>query len=234
MKRFIPLLTALTLTLGGTIAQAQQNPVVVELFTSQGCSSCPPADAILHELTKRDDVIALAFHVDYWDYIGWKDIFGDPAHAKRQRAYASHGGRRTIYTPEMVVQGQSDIVGAKPMKLSEAISKHARQKSNVSLDVTRSANSLSINAVLSDAAEKAPMRVYLLRYTPMQSVEIKRGENRGKTFNYANIVEGFSQIGDWDGTAPLALETDLSGDKPAVIIIQSQAAGPILAAAIVK
>ena len=234
MKRFIPLIAAVTLTLGASFAQAQQNTVVVELFTSQGCSSCPPADAIMHELVKRDDVIALAFHVDYWDYIGWKDIFGDPAHAERQRAYAAHGGRRSIYTPEMVVQGQSDIVGAKPMKLSEAIAKHAREKPHVSLQVTRTDNSLSINAMLDDPAQKGPMRVYLLRYTAQQSVEIKRGENRGKTLQYSNIVEGLTEVASWDGATPLSLKTELSGEKPAVVIIQSQLAGPILAAAMVK
>ena len=87
-------------------AMAQQQPVVVELYTSQGCSSCPPADAMFAELKDRKDVIAIALHVDYWDYIGWKDEFGHPAHADRQRAYAAKAGRRSIYTPEMVVHGQ--------------------------------------------------------------------------------------------------------------------------------
>ena len=96
-------------------ATAQENPVVVELFTSQGCSSCPPADALMHDLAAREDVIPLALHVDYWDYIGWKDPFGNPAHADRQRAYAAAGNRRTIYTPEMVVGGVTDIVGTQPM-----------------------------------------------------------------------------------------------------------------------
>lgn len=91
---------------------AQRAMVVVELYTSQGCSSCPPADALLHDLAEREDVIALALHVDYWDYIGWKDEFAHPQHAQRQRAYAQKAKRRSIYTPEFIVQGQTDVVGA--------------------------------------------------------------------------------------------------------------------------
>ena len=92
-------------------AGRSQRPVVLELFTSQGCSSCPPADALLGELAKRDEVVTLAFHVDYWDYIGWKDPFGDPLHTARQRAYAAHLGQRTIYTPQLVVDGAGHVVG---------------------------------------------------------------------------------------------------------------------------
>ena len=91
-------------------AIAQDQPVVVELFTSQGCSSCPPADALLHELAARDDVVALAMHVDYWDYIGWKDVFGNPAHSARQRAYAKAGNRRMVYTPQMIVNGENRLL----------------------------------------------------------------------------------------------------------------------------
>ena len=102
-------------------AAAADRPVVVELYTSQGCSSCPPADAILAELADREDVIALAFHVDYWDYIGWKDIFADPANTLRQRNYARVAGARSVYTPQMIVDGQDHVVGTKPMKLAEHI-----------------------------------------------------------------------------------------------------------------
>jgi len=212
---------------------AQENPVVVELYTSQGCSSCPAADAILHELADRDDVIALALHVDYWDYIGWKDPFGNPAHAERQRAYAVAGHRRSIYTPEMIVHGQTDIVGAKAMKLAKAISEHAQQKPHVALDITRNGENLNISAQKLDAVN-GPMTVHMLRYTPRQVTEIKRGENAGKTIEYANIVEGWQVLGTWDGAEPLAMAAAAPGDKPAVVIIQAQNAGAILAAARLK
>lgn len=209
---------------------AQDSPVVVELYTSQGCSSCPPADALLYELADRDDVIALAMHVDYWDYIGWKDPFGNPAHAERQRAYAAAGNRRTIYTPEMVVQGQTDIVGSKPMKLAEAIAAHARTPRAVGLTLSRDGDVVQIDA-RNIAASTDDMTVHLLRYTPRQTTKIKRGENRGKTLDYANVVEGWTVLGSWDGRTPLSMTAQVVGDKPTVVIIQQDAAGPILAAA---
>ncbi|MFK7835456.1 MAG: DUF1223 domain-containing protein [Sulfitobacter sp.] len=223
---------ALTFAAFGAIApaMAQDNPVVVELYTSQGCSSCPPADKLLHELAEREDVIALALHVDYWDYIGWKDPFGNPAHAERQRAYAAAGNRRSIYTPEMVVNGSTDIVGAKPMKLAEAIADHARRPSKVALDLSRAGETLNISASVL-AQVDGPMTVHMLRYTPRQQTKIKRGENRGKTLDYANVVHDWTVLADWDGRAPLSMNTALAGDKPTVVIIQQDNAGPILAAA---
>ena len=229
MKHF--LIAALTTAISfASPLVAQDNPVVVELYTSQGCSSCPPADAILHELADRDDVIALALHVDYWDYIGWKDPYGSAAHAERQRAYARVGQRRTIYTPEMVVQGVTDIVGTKPMKLSEAIAKHAREAPKVDLDLTREGNKLVVAAkALVDV--KGPLTVHLLRYAPEHTTKIKRGENRGKTLVYSNVVEDWQVLGNWDGTAPLEISAEVVGELPSVVIIQGQDTGPILAAA---
>ncbi len=209
---------------------AQDNPVVVELYTSQGCSSCPPADLILHELADREDVIALALHVDYWDYIGWKDPFGNPVHAERQRAYARAGQRRTIYTPEMIVNGQTDIVGAKPMKLSEAIAANAQMAPKANVTLTRNGGNLEIAAeALTDLG--GPATVHMLRYTPRATTEIQRGENRGRTLEYANIVEDWTVLGEWDGQSPLEMTAAVTGDKPIVVIVQSAVAGPILAAA---
>ena len=209
---------------------AQNSPVVVELFTSQGCSSCPAADAMLHELAPREDVIALALHVDYWDYIGWKDPFADPGHAERQRAYAALAGRRSIYTPEMLVNGDTDIFGAKPMALSKAILDHGRKPATIDLAVSRDGDSLRINATaLKDG--QGPMTVYMLRYTPERTTEIKRGENAGKTLSYANVTEGWQVVGNWDGKAPLTMTAPIYGDKPVVVILQHQRIGPIIAAA---
>lgn len=232
MKHFLPALFVAALGFSGP-ALAQDNPVVVELFTSQGCSSCPPADAILHELADRDDVIALALHVDYWDYIGWKDPFGDPAHAERQRAYAAAGHRRTIYTPEMVVGGVQDIVGAKPMALSKAIADLARQPALTSLSLAREGDALRIAADRL-SSDVGPITVHLLRYTPRQTTQIKRGENRGKTLDYSNVVEAWTVLGTWDGAEPLNMDATVSGDKPTVVILQEASAGPIVAAARLK
>ena len=229
MKHFTLALCAAFISFVSPLS-AQQNPVVVELFTSQGCSSCPPADAMLLELSGRDDVIALALHVDYWDYIGWKDPFGDPAHSERQRDYAAAGERRSVYTPEMIVGGVTDIVGAKPMALSKAIAEHARKPAKVTLDLARDGDTLRIAA--KEVAEvDGVMSVHMLRYTPRQSTTIKRGENAGKTLDYANIVEGWTVLGEWDGAEPLNLSAPVEGDKPVVVIIQKDNTGPIVAAA---
>lgn len=212
---------------------AGDNPVVVELYTSQGCSSCPPADAILHELAKRDDVIPLAFHVDYWDYIGWKDEFADPKHSERQRAYAARGDRRSVYTPEMIVNGETDIVGAKPMELAKAIAEHAARTPLVDLALSRDGNVIAVQASALDA-NIGPMNIQMLRYTAEETTKIKRGENAGKTLRYTNVVEGLTVLGAWDGAAPLSMTFDASSEKPVVVIIQAQKSGPILAAGVLR
>ncbi|MFK7876464.1 MAG: DUF1223 domain-containing protein [Paracoccaceae bacterium] len=210
--------------------QAQSSPVVVELFTSQGCSSCPPADALLHELAKRDDVIALALHVDYWDYIGWKDQFADPAHSERQRAYAVTAGRRSIYTPQMIVNGQTSVVGARAMELSDAIAAHRAKESSVTLEIERVADTVSIRA-RSDARVPDGMVVHVLRYQTARDIQILRGENAGRQMTYANVVEDWRVWTEWTGQSPLVTSVDVDGDAPVVVIVQGADQGPILAAA---
>jgi hypothetical protein len=229
MRHLLPATLATLVALATPLA-AGDHPVVVELFTSQGCSSCPPADKLLHDLAAREDVIALALHVDYWDYIGWKDPFGSPAHAERQRGYAKAGGRRSVFTPEMVVMGQTDIVGARPMELGEAIAEHAEIAPTVELELARMGDSVSISArPLSGPAR--PATVHMLRYTPLRTTVIERGENKGETFDYANVVEDWQVIGKWDGAAPLELTAEAPGDRPVVVLVQAGGVGPILAAA---
>jgi len=214
-------------------ARTEQLPVVVELFTSQGCSSCPPADAILRELGTRDDVIAIALHVDYWDYIGWKDEFGDPAHADRQRAYAAHAGRRTIYTPQMVVNGQTDIGGAKPMLLSKAIEDYKDMPQRMTLDARRSGQTLHVQGTVPTGAV-VPMEIHVLHVTPVRSTHITRGENQGNTFEYTNIAHDWRVAASWDGQTPLDLEVAVPGSDPVVVLVQEAGAGPIVAAARLK
>lgn len=233
MTRVLNILTAAIfgLTVGaGLPAAAEQRPVVVELYTSQGCSSCPPADAILGELAGRDDVIAIALHVDYWDYIGWKDEFGHPAHAVRQRAYASKAGRRSIYTPEMVVNGQTDIVGAKPMALSKAIAEHKEKAARMTLDAVRDGKTLNISGTVPRSGA-IPMEIHVLEVTPVHTSKITRGENRGKTYEYSNIAHNWRVAGTWDGQSPLEMSVAIITDDPVVVLIQEAGAGPIVAAA---
>ena len=228
----LPVVTALTV-LAAPLRAEQDRPVVVELFTSQGCSSCPEADALLAELAPRDDIIALALHVDYWDYIGWEDPFGDPSHAERQRGYAAVAGRRSIYTPEMIVQGQTDIVGAKPMKLMDAVEHHAETAPSVALTLTREGDGVQIDAEAL-ATDIGPTHVHFLRYSPSEHTKVTRGENAGHMMAHANVVHGWTVLGHWDGTSPLTLQAEAPGDAPVVVLIQRQEAGgpgAILAAA---
>ena len=227
MKRILPLALAALTSL--TAPTSAQSPVVVELFTSQGCSSCPPADAMMHELATRDDVIALALHVDYWDYIGWKDEFADPAYAKRQRGYAVEGGRRSVYTPQMIINGETDIVGARPMELSKVIAEHAARPETVSLSVVRTGAQLAIAAEVIDAS--GPFVVHMVRYTPERTAKITRGENAGRKLSYANVTEGWTVLAEWDGATALEITADAPGDKPVVVLIQEGGHGAIHAAA---
>jgi hypothetical protein len=216
------------------IAVAESRPVVVELFTSQGCSSCPPADAFLHELSKRDDVIALALHVDYWDYIGWKDVFAQPAFTKRQKAYAKAGGRRSVYTPQLIIGGQDHVVGTHEENASALIQQHAAADHGVVLRAEKdSAGTVTVRAE-AQAGVSGPMVVYLVRYMPRKEVEITRGENAGKTIAYTNIVTDWSAIGEWDPATPLMLQSPAQGDTPGVVLLQQKGIGAIMAAAHIR
>lgn len=223
---------AMVLTLG-TSLDAQQRPVVVELFTSQGCSSCPAADAYLQDLTKREDVIALALHVDYWDYIGWPDAFARPEWTERQRDYAKASGQKMIYTPQMVINGQNPVVGNRVKDVEALIERHGNVAVVVRLGAVRQGDIAKISARV-EAENQGPFKVQLIRYLPHAEVDIARGENAGKRISYVNIVEALDVIGTWDGKEPLALEVPLAGDAPAVIVIQKQGHGPIVAAALVE
>ncbi len=227
MKHLIPLVMAAFAALSAPVSA--QSPVVVELFTSQGCSSCPPADKLMHELAKRDDVIALALHVDYWDYIGWKDEFAHPANADRQRGYAMEAGRRSVYTPQMIINGTTDIVGARPMELSKAIADHSALTSPVTLNAMRDGDVVRIRATT--AARNTGMLVHMLRIEPERTARITRGENAGHTLTYANVTEDWKILREWDGVTDLDLEAQASGDAPVVVIVQVGRHGPILAAA---
>lgn len=213
-----------------TPAEADDHPVVIELFTSQGCSSCPPADALLRELADRDDVIALALHVDYWDYIGWKDSFAQPAFTQRQKQYARAAGHRTIFTPQMIVGGADHVVGSKPMKLAELIQTHSDVPEAVEITLERQGQEVVIWAE-AVAAVPREMLVQLVRYRPSAEVDITRGENAGHTFTYANIVTEWHALARWDGREPLRMTVAAPGDAPVVALVQTAGHGAILGSA---
>lgn len=228
MRRMLTFITGIWMATAGS-ALADQT-VVVELFTSQGCSSCPPADRILGELAERDDVIALAMHVDYWDYLGWKDKFADPAHTKRQRAYARAAGERTIYTPQMVIGGQDHVVGSRPMKISNLVRKHAKKDALVEVRLTTSGNQIAIEATPAGTIRGGAI-VQLVTYVPKSTVDIRRGENAGRTLTYHNIVRDVTVLGQWNGSGVYRGFANLPQDGNVVVLVQARNAGPILGAA---
>ncbi len=213
--------------LGAGAAVAEDHPIVLELYTSQGCSSCPPADEMMHKLDERADVIPLALHVDYWDYIGWKDSFASPAHTQRQRAYARAAGSRAIYTPQMIIGGKDHVIGTKPMEVADLLRIHASQAPVVDVDLSREGSRLRIEAV---AEVPQQMVVQLVRYRPLSEVSIKRGENAGRTLTYANVVTDWQVIAEWDGRGPLQKVTQIEGEAPVVVIVQRSGHREILAA----
>ena len=234
MFRSATLTTIATFLLTTTVATAESDPVVVELFTSQGCSSCPPADLIMQELAQREDVIGLALHVDYWDYIGWKDEYAKPDHTLRQRAYAREGGRSMIYTPQMVVNGQQDVVGAKAGDLDRLITAHLTATPEAEVTAIRTGDDLIVDVTPVELPAGETYEVRVVQYSPMRHASIRRGELAGHELDYANVVESWQVAGHWDGVAPQEFKASLTGDLPAVVLIQRVGHGPIVAAARVK
>lgn len=208
------------LCLGAIEVTAQERPVVVELFTSQGCASCPPADDFLRELAARKDVVALALHVDYWDYIGWEDSFGSPENSARQRGYAASGARKMIYTPQMIINGADHVVGTRFQDVTDLIERHrAKADNGLRLEVTRDATQAQVRAT-AEPPRDMPIAVQLVRYIPEETVAIAHGENAGRTIVYANIVTEMTQLAVWDSREPLDLTTQIGPDDHAVILLQ--------------
>ncbi|WP_306046543.1 DUF1223 domain-containing protein [Nioella sp. MMSF_3534] len=230
MRKLIASLALGLLSLTAPAARAD-SPVVVELFTSQGCSACPPADALLTQLAGREDVIALALHVDYWDYIGWADTFASGQFTRRQHAYARHAGQRMVYTPQMIVGGVERVVGYEPMDVAELIAQYRVVDYPVEVSLSRVEGGIVLRAVASMALEEPGMIVQIVRYMPSEMVEIRRGENAGRTVEYSNIVTEWMRVGDWSGAEPYELQLVDDSALPIAAIVQMAGPGQILGAA---
>ena len=228
MRHIVSAICGLWLATTGAV---QAEPVVVvELYTSQGCSSCPPADEFLEMLAMDPHVLPLALHVDYWDYIGWADVFAQAKFSDRQRAYATAIGSRTIYTPQFIIAGDDRIEGFDPSEIAKRLREQLETATAVVLTVTREGDHLVIRAE-ADPPLDAPVRVQLVRYEPEETVMIERGENAGKTITYRNIVTSWQRLDDWDGVTPLDVTAPYDGDLPGAVIIQDEGPAQILAAA---
>ena len=204
---------------------AQSTPVMVELFTSQGCSSCPPADAVLARLAGRPDVVALSYHVDYWDDLGWKDPLASAAATARQKAYRDAFHALQIYTPQMVIGGKLDMPGQDMAPVARAIASVAA--AGPSIQLTRAGDSVSV--YVAEAPATAPLAVWLATYVPQVETAVARGENAGRKLLNVNVVREFHKLGRYDG-APLTLSA--SGISPTLgvaVWLQSDALGGVAA-----
>ncbi len=208
-----------------------KSPIVVELFTSQGCSSCPPAEAYMQDLAKRQDVIGLEYHVDYWDYIGWKDKFADPAFTRRQRNYVRAMRSRYAYTPQMIINGRTHAVGSDRNKVENIIREsREEQPDGPAIVLRREGQTLMIS--VGAAAAGGAYDVVFVTFDKPHETKVRRGENRGRTLVNANVVRVLSVVGPWTGQ-PVEYAVSLigkKGDGGCAVIVQKRGHGPVVAA----
>ncbi len=218
-------------------ASAGEPRAVIELFTSQGCSSCPAADKVLGELSRDPTLVTLSLPVDYWDYLGWKDTLALHGHSNRERAYADTRGDREVYTPQVVVNGIVHVLGSDKAAIEQAIAQTRQSAAPLMLPVTIAVadGKVSVNVPAANG-ENASAEVWLCPITGKAQVAIERGENRGHTLAYTNVVRRWVKLGDWSGKAetfslPMAelADADFSLrdiDRVAVIVQSGVAAKP--------
>ena len=235
MRRMIVAAFGLWLGLSAAAA-AQTNPVVIELYTSQGCSSCPPADELLAELARREDVIALALHVDYWDYIGWKDPYSLPESTARQRAYQHAHRLRHVFTPQIVVQGRAQTSGAERAAIETMIA----NAYGLPLALRLAAEpgdpptlTLSASGSLPDAQRAIGADIWLIGFDRGGATQVTKGENAGRTLHNAHVVRSIAKIGrvkEFGGAMGIPGAT-VAGRHTAAILVQAPYGGAILGAA---
>jgi len=209
-------------------ASVLARPVVVELFTSEGCSSCPPADALLGELARRPGIVALAYHVDYWDDQGWKDRFSIPEATQRQRGYVRRLEKSGAFTPQIVVSGDTSLVGSNRAKVERAI---AGDRDALRMSLSREEGRLHIYFL---EAWRESMDVYLVSYLKEATARIESGENAQRTLKHFNVVRSFERLGTWNGKPQrmVASLAELPRDANVVaVILQRKNQGAVAGAA---
>jgi hypothetical protein len=216
-------LAVLSAPMTAVAGDARAGKTVVELFTSQGCSSCPKADKLLGELAADPRLIALTVSVDYWDYLGWRDTLALHAHSMRQKGYANHRGDRNVYTPQMVLNGVAEAIGNKRSAVERAIGEVERQDLLVvPILLKRNAENLEIEV---GAGNGPKASIWLISVSSQAPVTIERGENRGKTITYHNVVRGWTRLADWNGIAMkkshAIAELAQGGADTVVVVVQN-------------
>jgi len=235
VSRLVLGLVLAALTLAAPAQAAGKRPVVVELFTSQGCSSCPPADAILARLSDRRDVLAMTLPVTYWDMLGWKDTLASEANTRRQKGYASAMGHGGVYTPQIIVDGVNDVIGSREQQVDQALTAREGDMTAIPVEIHLSHTELEIKIGAGDAGPNPNATIWLFRILGRASVSVGNGENSGRTLAYRNVVRDIRPVGIWKGQ-PLTLDlprnemTNVPHDAIAVVI-QQNGYGRILGAA---
>jgi hypothetical protein len=224
MKRAVlPALAAAVAVFTTAVPAGAEPRAVVELFTSQGCSSCPPADRLLGELARDPSLVAMSLPIDYWDYIGWKDTLAKPRHTVRQRFYARARGDGDVFTPQVVINGRVHAVGNDKTAIENAIAESQREGATLSVPVKVATADGKLNVSVAAAPQKAAGEVWLCAIGTAVPVAIGRGENSGHTITYHNVVRRWLKLGDFTGAAhtfsiPV---TDLESADAAVVIVQA-------------
>lgn len=221
---------ALSLLVGFVPAQAAAEMVVVELFTAQGCPACPPADKVLTSVSEGRNVLALSWAVDYWDYAGWKDTFAAPENTARQEQYNQNLGYKTLYTPQMIINGRRQTVGSREKEVRELVMASGE---DLWVDVSIDEEGDGFTAKVEGATYDAAADVILVWFDREKSVEVKYGDNSGRELRYVNVVRGFRKIGSWTGREmemPIDLGEIGTSDAFAVLV-QASEGGPIIGAA---
>jgi hypothetical protein len=238
MRIFAALVPAVLLWPAAPAPATEVQPrVVVELFTSEGCSSCPPADTYLGELAQRPDVLALAFHVDYWNYIGWTDPYASKLATQRQHEYARHLNLRYVYTPQMVINGTTEGVGSERPSIAPMIKAAEDAKAlHQHVSIARDANgALAIHVDAGAGAE--PATLWLVGFDREHATRVLHGENEGQTLKEYQVVRSFAAVGTWRGqTLDLSLAADRQpvGDGGIAVLLQQGGSGRIIGAALLK
>jgi hypothetical protein len=226
---FLAALLLALLAPGSAAAGEGPRPVLVELFTSQGCSSCPPADRLLGELAERPGIVALSLHVDYWDYLGWRDTFARPAFTRRQYAYREALGEKMVFTPQAIVQGAADAVGSNADHLRDLIAMAREREAPARVEIVAEAGGLLCR--ITPLAEGARGTIWIAEYDIRREVEVARGENGGRRLAYHNVVRRLVPHGDWAGEAEeVVLEAPGEG-RGLAVWLQEAGTGRVLAAA---
>jgi hypothetical protein len=228
-------LVALAARAGAPASAQEAAPVVVELYTSQGCNSCPPADALLGELARQPNIVALGFHVDYWNYLGWHDPFSNKKFTYRQKEYAMSFRQTGVYTPQIVVNGKRGEVGSDKKAVMQAIADARKIKPSVTVLIEK-LNGNRLRATVSAAADAKGADIYMALFDRRQATKILRGENEGKTLTNFHVVREWRKLGQYSGEkAEFAITAaSESGEKRsgAAVLVQQGKAGPIIGAAI--